>query len=165
MATRSVDELSDPPEIRVIHADLRTLEEASLGRFDLITGSPPYLPTGTGVVSPDPQRAACRFELRGGVEAYCSAAQELLTEDGWFFLVFQSQWDARVKAAGADANLALRWRADIRTRTDHDLPFLSVYGFRRVSGPLESVGFATRDSGGSLTVEYSAARRLLGHEL
>ena len=163
MAARSVAELPEPPPISIIHQDLREVE-ASLDPFDLITGSPPYLPEGTGVVSPDPQRAACRFELRGGVEAYCSAAQRLLAPEGWFFLVFQTQWDERVLAAGTTAGLALRWRADVRTRKDREEPFLSVYGFRHEPGPLASVAFATRDENGELTSDYAEARRLLGHD-
>ena len=45
-----------------------------LGTFDLITGTPPYFPPGTGLESDHVQRGPCRFEHRGGVEAYCDAA-------------------------------------------------------------------------------------------
>jgi tRNA1Val (adenine37-N6)-methyltransferase len=164
MAARTVNELPEPPPISILHQDLRSVDSPSLGSFDLITGSPPYLPSGTGVVSPDPQRAACRFELRGGVEEYCTAARRLLAQDGWFFLVFQSQWDARVVEAGRSADLFLRWRADIRTRLDREEPFLTLYGFRREDGPLETVSFATRDANGTLTADYAAARQRLGHD-
>ncbi len=55
--------LTDRYEIR--QGDLR--DPAILGpdeTFDLILGSPPYFPPGTGVHSDHPQRLACRFELR-----------------------------------------------------------------------------------------------------
>ena len=42
--------------------------------YDLVTGSPPYFPPGTGVESEHPQKLACRFELRGTVADYCSTA-------------------------------------------------------------------------------------------
>ena len=45
---------------------------------DLVTGTPPYLPVGTAIASPHTQRAACRVEVRGGLEAYCEAAAPLL---------------------------------------------------------------------------------------
>jgi tRNA1(Val) A37 N6-methylase TrmN6 len=163
MARRTLRELPDPPPIRIIHSDLRQLNRLELGDFDVVTGSPPYLPVGTGVISPDPQRAACRFELRGGVEAYCAAAAELLAPNGWFFVVFQTEWDARVLEAGSRAGLHLRWRADVRTRSDREAPFLTVYGFRSIEGPVESVAFATRDGSGEITPEYAEARRVLGH--
>lgn len=165
MARRTASEIPDPPSIEIVHADLRDVGADTFGQFDVITGSPPYLPLGTGVVSPDPQRAACRFELRGGIEGYCAAAAELLTPAGWFFVVFQTEWDARVRAAGSAAGLALRWRADVRTRVDRAVPFLTVYGFRETSGPTETVSFSTRDAAGEITPEYAAARRTLGHDV
>ncbi|MFT6395618.1 MAG: tRNA1(Val) A37 N6-methylase TrmN6 [Bradymonadia bacterium] len=164
MARRSIAELPEgTPPIEVRFGDLRDLEAAELGLFELITGSPPYLPEGTGIVSPDPQRAACRFELRGGIEAYCESAERFLTDAGQFFVVFQTQWDERVLAAGAAANLHLRWRADVRTRVDRPAPFLTVYGFQKQPGPCATVEFATRDSDGELTPEYRAVGTTLGH--
>lgn len=162
MARATVAALPDPPPIGIVHGDLRDAQPEALGgTFPLITGSPPYLPEGTGVVSPDPQRAACRFELRGGVEAYCAAAARLLSPDGMFCLVFQTEWDERVLAAGAAAGLHLRSRADIRTRTDRPAPFLSVYRFTRTPGPLDERTFATRNADGSLTDAYTNVRAAL----
>ncbi|GAB4259666.1 MAG: methyltransferase [Deferrisomatales bacterium] len=43
-------------------------------RFDLVTGSPPYLASGEGRRSPLPQRGPCRFEDRGGARDYLRAA-------------------------------------------------------------------------------------------
>lgn len=164
MARRSVSELPpDAPPIDIRHGDLREFDPTELGQFELITGSPPYLPEGTGIVSPDPQRAACRFELRGGIEAYCQAAASFLAADGQFFVVFQTQWDDRVLAAGAAAGLYLRWRADVRTRVDRPAPFLTVYGFRKEPGPCAVVEFATRGEDGELTAEYRQAGSTLGH--
>ncbi len=34
-------------------------------KFDLVLGSPPYFPSGSGPESDHPQKQACRFELRG----------------------------------------------------------------------------------------------------
>ncbi len=149
--------------IDIRHGDIRDFGPDQLSQFELITGSPPYLPEGTGVVSPDPQRAACRFELRGGIEEYCLAASRLLAPGGGFYVVFQTQWDERVLAAGAAAGLHLRWRADVRTRVDRPAPFLTVYGFRREPGECTEVNFATRNSEGELTPEYRSVGTKLGH--
>ena len=54
--------------------DLR--DDSVLGadeKFDLVLGSPPYFPLGTGVEGDHPQKVACRFELRGTVADYCVA--------------------------------------------------------------------------------------------
>ncbi|MBK7153617.1 MAG: hypothetical protein IPH72_17865 [Sandaracinaceae bacterium] len=74
-------------------------------RFALVTGSPPYFPTNAGVLPQDPQRLACRFELRGGVEAYCETAAGHLLPHGRFFLVHQTACDARVLTAARGARL------------------------------------------------------------
>jgi tRNA1Val (adenine37-N6)-methyltransferase len=55
---------------------------AGESRFDLITGAPPFMPVGSGVMPEDPQRAAGRFELRGGVRDYAEAAVRYLAQGG-----------------------------------------------------------------------------------
>jgi tRNA1Val (adenine37-N6)-methyltransferase len=50
--------------------------------FDLVTGTPPYFPPGTGTESNKVQAAPARFEHRGGVEAYCEAMQRALRPGG-----------------------------------------------------------------------------------
>lgn len=71
------------------HGDLRT--PGILGddeRFDLITGSPPYFPVGTGVASDHSQKFHCRFEVRGDVSDYCRVAARHLEPGGVFACVF-----------------------------------------------------------------------------
>ena len=43
-------------------------------RFDLVLGSPPYFPVGTGIEGDHPQKVACRFELRGDIGDYARVA-------------------------------------------------------------------------------------------
>ncbi|MBL8957690.1 MAG: SAM-dependent methyltransferase, partial [Myxococcaceae bacterium] len=64
---------------RVLDGDFRSVAD---GTFDLITGTPPYFPPGTGTVSAKPHAEACRFELRGGVEDYVKTAEPLLARGG-----------------------------------------------------------------------------------
>lgn len=162
LAQRSVAELPDAPPITVEHADLRALCPDRHGVFDLVTGSPPYFPVGTGLLSGDAQRRACRFELRGGVEAYCEAAAHVLAPDGAFALVFPTEGDARVRAAAAASALHLRARADVRMRADREKPFLTVYGLGRRAAALASWSMAIRTAGGEVTAAYRAARAELG---
>lgn len=164
MARRTVAELGmDAPAITIENQDFReTLFDRTAHQFDLITGSPPYFPLTDGVHPNDAQRRACRFEERGGVEAYCDAAARALRQDGRFVLVFQTTWHERVLRAAAGANLALRSQADIFMRSDRPAPFLSVYEFGWNGGPVERYTFAIRDAQGAHTAEYDAIRRALG---
>ena len=57
-------------------------------RFDLVLGSPPYFPQGSGPEGNHPQKIACRFELRGTVADYCAIAVRHLAPGGLFACVF-----------------------------------------------------------------------------
>ena len=57
-------------------------------RFDLVLGSPPYFPLGSGVVGDHPQKIACRFEVRGTIADYCRTAAAHLENGGIFACVF-----------------------------------------------------------------------------
>jgi tRNA1Val (adenine37-N6)-methyltransferase len=164
MATASVAGLPDSaPEIQIRQGDFRTaLTEADAGAYDLVTGSPPYFPVGSGTLPADYQRRACRFELRGGVEAYCEAAAGAMTPEARFVLVFQTEWDARVLAAGEASGLHLHHRTDTLMRTDRTSPFLSIYTFGRAAQPTQTLAFAIRDAEGHITPEYTALRAEIG---
>jgi tRNA1Val (adenine37-N6)-methyltransferase len=162
LARRSVEELPEPPAIAVERLDLREITAERHGLFDLVTGSPPYFPVGTGVLSGDAQRRACRFELRGGVEAYCEAAARVLGPEGVLVLVFPSEGDGRIHGAAGQSGLHLRAQADLFMRADRARPFLGVYGFAREPAPPVRWSFAIRDAGGAVSAEYRAARAELG---
>ncbi len=59
--------------------------------FDLVLGSPPYFPLGTGIEGDHPQKVACRFELRGDIADYCAAAAAHLAPGGFFACVFPTE--------------------------------------------------------------------------
>lgn len=161
MARRSIAELPDAaPRVSVEESDFRAYDFGET-RFDLITGSPPYFPLGTGVLPNDPQRIACRFETRGGVEAYCATASKLLAEEGRFHLVFQTEWNERVEDSARDASLHIVDVCDFRMRTDSNEPFLTTYELRRDPAPRSSRTLAVRDPEGAYTPEFRALRKEL----
>jgi tRNA1Val (adenine37-N6)-methyltransferase len=81
-------------------------------KFDLVLGSPPYFPQGTGVEGDHPQKIACRFELRGNIEHYCETAARALTPGGLFACVFPTNQLSRCRTHALNAGLsAIRRRA------------------------------------------------------
>src|SRR5438045_5579880 len=84
-------------------------------RFDLVLGSPPYFPPGSGVEGDHPQKIACRFELRGDIADYCRVTAKHLAPGGFFAYIFPvapTTQHERVKAAASMAGLTIvRWRA------------------------------------------------------
>lgn len=158
MARRAIEELPPHESDILVHAsDFRSFDWGER-RYDLITGSPPYFPLHTGVLPADAQRRACRFEARGGVEAYLETAARLLTEHARFYLVFQTVGRDRVLAAAATSALHLTGQADFLMRSDREEPFLSVFEFARAAASLHRIRCAVRQPTGELTPAYAALR-------
>ena len=80
---------------------------AGESRFDLITGAPPFMPVGSGVLPEDPQRAAGRFELRGGVCDYAEAAVRYLAQGGKVVFLMDGLESSRARAVHALAEVGL----------------------------------------------------------
>ena len=124
--------LGDRYEIRT--GDLR--DPAALRpdeRFDLILGSPPYFPPGSGPEGDHPQKVACRFELRGGIEDYCAVAARHLMPGGVFACVFPvdpSAQHERLRTAAASNGLVIvRWRPVILR--EGNAPLLGLFALWR----------------------------------
>ena len=109
--------------VSVVQGDMRhtTLPHGAV--FDLITGSPPYLPEKNGRLSPHPQRAACRSELRGSVIDYAATAKQYLAPGGRFVYVMLSQ-DPRTEAAAKLAGLSILEKVDYVFRDDGRKPHI-----------------------------------------
>ena len=163
MARRAIAELPEhESQIDIRHADFRDLDFGG-ERYDLITGSPPYFPLDAGVLPDDPQRRACRFEERGGVEAYVETASRALGDRARLYVVFQTRWSERVTAAAAEHDLHLSGRADFSTRADKPGPFLTVFELsRQPAEALDRVRCSVRDADGRISPEYQRIRIELG---
>jgi tRNA1(Val) A37 N6-methylase TrmN6 len=163
MARRAIAELPEHEgRIDVRHADFREIDFGG-EQYDLITGSPPYFPLDAGVLPDDPQRRACRFEERGGVEAYVEAAARALGDRARLYIVYQTRWSERVAAAAAEHDLHLSGQADFSTRADKAGPFLSVFELSRQAAEVaHRVRCSVRYADGTISPEYKRIRRELG---
>ncbi|MDP2308256.1 MAG: methyltransferase [Pseudomonadota bacterium] len=131
------------------------------GRFDLVTGSPPYIPLGKGVVSPVAQRAACRMELRGSIIDYAQTAARAMSADGWFVSCFAAA-DPRGDAAYAAAGLHLHVRQEVVFRAGQ-APMITLFAGRHEPGPLDRrEPLRIRDAAGVWTDAYLDLRELMG---
>lgn len=140
--------------------------------FDLILGSPPYFPIGSGPEGDHPQKIACRFELRGTVADYCATAAKHLAPGGFFACVFPIQPEdqrQRVIAGAAAAGLTIiRWRPII-LREDA-APLLALFGLMRATDLPEKIRnqslpeppLTIRQRDGTVTPEYIATKLSFG---
>ena len=140
-------------------------------RFDLITGSPPYFPPGTGVESEHPQRLAARFELRGSIADYCATAGLHLGAGGVFACVFPAepaQLD-RIQTSARDSGLAIVRRRPVVFR-EGEPPLISLFLMMRKEDLPEWFRGQTwvepelviRTKTGEIHPEYSAVKLAIG---
>lgn len=148
--------------VRIVHGDLR---DATVlpddARFDLVTGSPPYIPLGKGAVSPVPQRAGARIELRGSIYDYCTAARRWMAPGARFVFVMAAA-DPRTEDAPRQADLVVveRWNYVFR---EGRAPLVATLVCARAEDgphPDRVTGrLVVRDAKGDWTPDYEAFRR------
>jgi tRNA1(Val) A37 N6-methylase TrmN6 len=138
-------------------------------RFDLVLGSPPYFPPGTGVEGDHPQKIACRFELRGDVADYARIAAAHLSPGGLFACVFPEEQRARVEHAASAASLAIVRRRPVVFR-DGEAPLIGLYAMMNASDLPPQVRDRTwgeppltiRTADGGVHPEYSVVKLSIG---
>lgn len=162
LARRSIRYDGAAERVTVRHGDFR--DEAVLtevGAFDLVTGTPPYFPPGTGIESEKVQCAPARFEHRGGVEAYASAAARALAPNGTFAMVAGGLEIDRAMAAVTDAGLSLRavWR--VLPKADR-APRVAVVVGAKSPGPTEDHTLVVRDADDQWTDAFRLVRCEMG---
>ena len=153
--------LGDRCEVR--EGDLRTAA-ADLGVFDLVTGTPPYLPPHTARSSDDPQRRACRIETRGGVEDYCRAAAPRLATGGRFVLCMPGPPDGRVGQGAERSGLRVACHRPVVPR-EGKAPLFGLWTLRRAADVLATERpppLVVRDRRGEWTPEFLELRREMG---
>jgi tRNA1Val (adenine37-N6)-methyltransferase len=141
-------------------------------KFDLVFGSPPYFPLGSGVEGDHPQKVACRFEMRGSIADYCAVAARHLERGGFFACVFPVNPDEqheRVKTAAREAELVIvRWRPVVLREGER--PLLGLFGMMRAADlpnwmrtrTWEEPPLTIRTREGAVHPEYSAVKLSFG---
>ncbi len=106
LARRSLAYNGIDNRVTLHHADFRDPPAELQGQtFPLITGTPPYFVANAAVQSLKPQCGPCRFEWRGGVEAYCESAARWLCSTGVFLMVAAAEQTPRICAIAATLKL------------------------------------------------------------
>jgi tRNA1Val (adenine37-N6)-methyltransferase len=158
------------PRYEIRHGDFR--EPAMLKpdeKFDLVLGSPPYFPIGTGIEGDHPQKIACRFELRGDISDYCKTAAAHLALGGFFACVFPTEQLNRIETAARDARLTIIRRRPVILR-EGESPLITLFGMSLAEHLPETFRKQTwveppltiRQKDGKVHPEYSAVKLAIG---
>ncbi|MBZ5500397.1 MAG: SAM-dependent methyltransferase [Acidobacteriia bacterium] len=129
--------------------------------FDLVTGAPPFMPVGSGVMPSDAQRAAGRFELRGGVREYAETAARHLALRGRVVLLVDGLRQSRARAEQALAAAGLFPHAIVAARPCPDRkPIYWILEASPEPGPTTEESLCMRPAcGNRYSPEYQAIRR------
>ena len=137
--------------------------------FDLVLGSPPYFPIGSGIEGDHPQKVACRFELRGDIRDYARVAAAHLARGGVFACVFPVDQLARITRAALDSELTI-----VRTRPvifrEGESPLIALFVMMRADDlpqrmrerPWVEPPLVIRAADGSVHPEYAAIKLAVG---
>ena len=145
----------------LVHGDLREAQPTG-GPFELITGTPPFMPLGSGTPPKDPQREAARFELRGGIEAYCAAAVEHLARDGVLVIVMDAARPGRYEQAIVDAGLGVQRVMEVLPKPDQAPTYLIYWSGHDMpkEAPMREK-LVVRDAQGRWTEGFQSVRQAL----
>ncbi|MGH8056351.1 MAG: tRNA1(Val) (adenine(37)-N6)-methyltransferase [Candidatus Entotheonellia bacterium] len=157
LARRTIDYNGLAGRVRLQLQDLRRWPG---GAFDLVTGSPPYLPVARGVRPRHAQKAAARFELHGDVFDYCCAAARSLTDTGVFCFCHAAD-DPRPELAIARAGLTLVCRQAVYFRANLS-PRIALLTCAWQGERVDPPPLVIRDHNGRWTTEYLLIREEMG---
>lgn len=149
-------------------ADFRDASAIRTGeRFDLVLGSPPYFPPGTGIEGDHPQKVACRFELRGDIGDYARVAAAHLEPGGVFACVFPEEQRGRAERAAMEAGLSIVRRRPVAFREGGG-PTISLFAMTRATDLPTSwrtwvePTLVIRAADGRVHPEYAAVKLSIG---
>jgi tRNA1Val (adenine37-N6)-methyltransferase len=163
--------LEERYEVRL--GDFRDPEVLKLEeKFDLVLGSPPYFPLGSGIEGDHPQKIACRFEMRGTIADYCTTAAGHLQRGGFFACVFPispAGQEERVREGARMAGLTIVRRRPVTLR-ESERSLLALFGMMRSEDLPEKFRASTwtepeliiRTKDGAVHPEYSAVKLAFG---
>ncbi len=165
LARRNLARNALPARVQLVHGDLRApdlLELLGGVPFELVTGTPPYVPPGRGSPSTDEQRTYARIEMRGGVEDYLAAASRILAPAGRVVVCCDARTPERALDGAHAAELAPICRRDVVPRAGRKGALFTVWTFGRAESGSTFVhepALVARDEGGARTDAAHALRR------
>ncbi len=142
--------------LNVFTRDIRALPPELAGRYDLVSGNPPYRAAGSGRLSPKAERETARGERFCTLDDFVRAAAFLLGDKGRFCLCHRPARLPELFALFAKYRLEPKRLRLVQHRADTP-PFLLLAEARRGANPgLEVEPVLLAEQGGQYTAEWQA---------
>ena len=144
------------PRGEIVTGDIRDHRNLfRAGSFDLVVCNPPYFPKESGAVSPDPERAAARSELKCSLPELCAASSFLLKTGGRACFVHRPERLSELFVCLTSAGLEPK-RLRLVCRDASAAPSLVLVEARRGGKPGLTVepALLLRDIDGAESAEY-----------
>ena len=162
MGRRSIRYDGVEARCRILDGDLRDPSVLPAdARFELVTGTPPYFPRGTGTESALPHAMPCRFESRGGVEDYLLSAARWLSGEGRAVVCSAALEAPRVGPAAAAAGLHVLEHLAVVPR-EGKAPLVMVDVFAHAPSQRRDSTLTVRNASGQWTPEFRGVREAMG---
>jgi tRNA1(Val) A37 N6-methylase TrmN6 len=163
MGRRSIAYNGVEDRCRILDGDLRTVtaDELAGAQFQLVTGTPPYFPRGTGTESAKTHAMPCRFEVRGGVEDYLEAAARVLAPGGDIVVATSSLERDRVDFALRELGLHRREHWDIVPREGKPV-LVNVDVVTNAPADASTHTLVVRDRASAWTPDFQRVRTEMG---
>lgn len=161
MGRRSIAYNGVADRCRIVDGDLREADLSRAGPFELVTGTPPYFPRGTGTESDKAHATPCRFEVRGGVEDYLEAGQRVLAPGGELVVCTSALERDRVDHAVGELGLHVREHWDIVPRDGKGV-LVMVDVVTDAATEATTHALVVRDRQGAWTPEFQRVRTDMG---
>jgi tRNA1(Val) A37 N6-methylase TrmN6 len=128
--------------------------------FDLITGAPPFKQLGSGTLPKSEQRAASRFEFRGGVLEYAETASMHLAPEGKVVILMDGLEESRVRAERSLRSFGLfpHLFLSVRPRPEHPPVYWIIEAGRMARSTTERSVAIRPKHGEAWSKEYEAIR-------
>jgi len=163
LAHRNLELNEQQGRATVVHGDLRDSELLDrLGTFDLVTGTPPYFDPLRATPCSDAQRAAAKFELRGGIEHYALAAARTLAPEGRFVVCSTATPAQRGCDAIRAAGLFVRSRRSVLPGPARPAFLELIVAGRRPCEPFIEPPLVLREADGRRSPEHARIRERFG---
>jgi tRNA1Val (adenine37-N6)-methyltransferase len=131
-ALENVGENQLGDRVRIVQGDVRTIGEAlDEGDFDTVVCNPPYYPVDEGRINPDPERAAARHELYGGLPEFLAAGKAKLASSGAIVMVYAAARLSSLLESIRRAGLAVHWLQFVHHAPDQPASLVLAEARRR----------------------------------